>query len=282
MRDKPIARRPVILVIMDGYGLRKENHGNAINQAKKPNLDKFFGEYPFTHIDASGLPVGLPDGQMGNSEVGHLNMGAGRVIYQPLTLISKAIDDGTFFTNPHYIKAMERVKENGGKLHVFGLTSDGGVHAHMKHIEAIIKMAKMHGLAPDQLCYHAFLDGRDVPPQSSVKYLDELAATMVKEGIGHITSLGGRYWGMDRDKNLNRVDKDYRVLTMREGNSFTDYHEYIKSEYARLLSEGKSASDEFVNPAFDSALRWEAQRWRFGHFHEFPSGSGHSDFNFDY
>ncbi|MCI2069511.1 MAG: 2,3-bisphosphoglycerate-independent phosphoglycerate mutase [Bacilli bacterium] len=252
MRDTPKTRKPVILIIMDGYGIRQENHGNAINQAKKPHLDRFFGEYPYTTIQASGGFVGLPDGQMGNSEVGHLNMGAGRVIYQPLTLISKAIDDGTFFTNEHYLKAMERVKEKGGKLHIFALTSDGGVHAHMKHIIAIIKMAKMHGLSSDQLCYHAFLDGRDVAPQSSAKYLDEIQKTMDSEGIGHITSLGGRYWGMDRDKNLDRVDKDYRVLTMREGNSFTDYHEYIQSEYARLAKEGKSASDEFVLPAYDS------------------------------
>jgi 2,3-bisphosphoglycerate-independent phosphoglycerate mutase len=252
MRDTPKTRKPVILIIMDGYGIRKENHGNAINQAKKPNLDRFFGEYPFTLVEASGLPVGLPDGQMGNSEVGHSNMGAGRVIYQPLTLISKMIDDGTFFNNEKYVKAMERAKTTGKKLHIFGLTSDGGVHAHMKHILAIIKMAKMHGLSKDQLCYHAFLDGRDVLPQSSLKYLDQVQAVMDAEGIGHITSLGGRYWGMDRDKNLDRVDKDYRVLTMREGNSFTDYHEYIQSEYKRMLANGTSASDEFVLPAFDS------------------------------
>ncbi len=252
MNAMPKTRKPVILIIMDGYGIRKENYGNAINQAKKPNLDRFFASYPYTLVNASGLPVGLPDGQMGNSEVGHLNMGAGRVVYQPLTLISKAVDDGVFFNNEHYIKAMERVKANGGKLHIMALTSDGGVHSHMKHIEAIIKMAKMYGIEPDQLCYHAFLDGRDVPPQSAIKYLDEIQQTMVQQGVGHICTLGGRYFGMDRDKNLDRVDKAYRVMVMKEGNTFTDYRDYINGEYSRLKMEGKSASDEFVTPAYDA------------------------------
>lgn len=252
MRNKPLTRKPIILCIMDGYGLRKENHGNAINQAKKPNLDAMFANYPFTSIEASGLAVGLPEGQMGNSEVGHLNMGAGRTVYQSLTLISKAVEDGTFFTNEHYIYAIENAKKNGGKLHIMALTSDGGVHSHIKHICAMIKLAKMHGIQPDQLCYHAFLDGRDVPPQSACDYLDQIQKTMDEEGIGHICTIGGRYWGMDRDKNMLRVDKAYRVFTLREGPSFTDYHAYLASEYARLAKAGESASDEFVAPAFDS------------------------------
>ncbi len=257
MKDKPITRKPIILCIMDGYGIRKENYGNAINQAKKPNLDKFFASYPYTTIQASGEAVGLPEGQMGNSEVGHLNMGAGRTVYQSLTLISHAVDDGTFFNNEHYIHAIENVKKNGGKLHVMALTSDGGVHSHMKHIFAIIKMAKMYGIEPNQLCYHAYLDGRDVGPQTAGKYLSQVEDVMKEQGIGHICSIGGRYWGMDRDKNMDRVDKAYRVMTLREGNSFTDFNAYLKSEYERLIKAGESASDEFVAPAYDS--RYDGQ-----------------------
>jgi len=224
MKDTPIKRKPIILCIMDGYGLRKENLGNAVNQANKPNLDEFFANYPTGHIEASGLAVGLPKGQMGNSEVGHLNMGAGRTVFQSLTLISKAIDDGEFYTNEKYIKAMNNVIKNGGKLHVMALTSDGGVHAQMEHIFAIIKMAKMRGIGPDQLCYHAFLDGRDVGPRTSCKYLDQIQKLMEDEGIGHIATIGGRYWGMDRDKNMTRVEKAYNVMIERQGNSFLDYH----------------------------------------------------------
>lgn len=254
---KETNKKPIILVIMDGYGIRKENHGNAINQAKKPNLDKIFAEYPYTTIQASGEFVGLPDGQMGNSEVGHLNMGAGRVIYQPLTLISKEIKDGEFFKNQEYLKAMEHAVKTGKKLHVMALTSDGGVHSHISHILAIIKMAKENGIKPDQLCYHGFLDGRDVLPQSSIGYLDSIQNEMDKEGVGHICTIGGRYYGMDRDKNFDRVNVAYQAMVARKGNSFTDYHAYIKSEYARLLSEGKSASDEFVIPAYDSRFDGE-------------------------
>jgi len=254
MKKTPTKRKPIILCIMDGYGLRQENFGNAVNQAKKPNLDEFFANYPTGKIEASGLAVGLPEGQMGNSEVGHLNMGAGRTVFQSLTLITKSIDDGEFLTNEKYIKAMNNAIKNGGKLHIMGLTSDGGVHSHMKHIFAIIKMAKMRGIGSDQLCYHAFLDGRDVGPQSSCGYLDQIQEAMNKEGIGHIATIGGRYWGMDRDKNMTRVDKCYRVLTERDGNSFKDYHKYIKEEYARLEKVNESPSDEFVLPAFDESV----------------------------
>ena len=258
MKDYPTTRKPVILCIMDGYGLRKENYGNAINQANKPRLDEFFAEFPHTRIDASGEPVGLPDGQMGNSEVGHMNMGAGRVVYQSLTLITKNIKDGSFFTNEHYLHAIEEAKKNNKKLHIFGLMSDGGVHSHIKHILAMIKMCKLHGLGRDQVCIHGFLDGRDVSPESASKYLDMVQETCEQEGVGHICSLHGRYYAMDRDKNMDRIDKSYRVLTMHEGNTFTDYHEYLKSQYEELVKEGKSASDEFVmpgyNPNYDSKI----------------------------
>ncbi|MCI1245343.1 MAG: 2,3-bisphosphoglycerate-independent phosphoglycerate mutase [Bacilli bacterium] len=245
-------KTPVILVIMDGYGIRSATHGNAIAQAKKPNLDKYFSTHPYTEINASGLAVGLPEGQMGNSEVGHLNMGAGRVVYQPLTLIAKAIKDGSFFKNPEYLKAIENAKKNHKKLHVMALTSDGGVHSHLTQILAMIKMAKMNGIEKDQFCYHAFLDGRDVLPQSSVGYLDQVQKEMDLEGIGHICTVGGRYYGMDRDKNFDRVDLAYQAMVARKGASFADYHAYINSEYARLSADGKSASDEFVIPAYDS------------------------------
>ena len=252
MLDKPIKRKPVILCIMDGFGMRKENYGNAINQAKKPHLDDFFASFPFTEIDASGLAVGLPEGQMGNSEVGHMNMGAGRVVYQSLTLITKCIKDGTFFNNEHYLHAINNAKANNKKLHVFALMSDGGVHSHIEHVLAMIDMCKLHGIGRDQLCIHGFLDGRDVSPTSSSKYLDMVEAECKKEDIGHICSLHGRYYVMDRDKNMDRVDVSYRTLVLREGNSFEDFHEYLNAQYESLVKEGKSASDEFIFPAYNS------------------------------
>lgn len=251
MRDTPLKRKPVILIIMDGYGLRKANIGNAVNQAKKPHLDAFMHDYPMTTLAASGEEVGLPEGQMGNSEVGHLNMGAGRTVYQSLTLINKNLKDGTFFTNEHYVHAIKKAVETGHKLHVFGLLSDGGVHSHIRHILAMVKMAKMYGVGKDQLLFHCFLDGRDVGMQEAPRYLAALEEEIAKEGIGHIASVHGRYYVMDRDKNMDRVDKSYRVMTMREGNKFTDPIEYVKSQYASLPESGKEPSDEFVIPAYN-------------------------------
>ena len=163
-------KKPIILCIMDGYGIAPAGKGNCVAEAKKPNLDRIFKEYPTTLIEASGEAVGLPEGQMGNSEVGHLNIGAGHIVYQSLTLINKAVKDGSFFKNEQYLQAMENCKKNHKKLHIFGLMSDGGVHSHVNHICAIIKMAKMEGL--DDVFVHAFMDGRDVDPQAGVKYLD--------------------------------------------------------------------------------------------------------------
>jgi 2,3-bisphosphoglycerate-independent phosphoglycerate mutase len=220
-------KKPVILVIMDGYGIRNEKHGNAIAKAKKPNLDAFFSTYPSTLIEASGIDVGLPVGQMGNSEVGHLNIGAGRVVYQSLTLIDKAIMDGTFFQNPTYLKAIQHTKTYKSKLHVLGLLSDGGVHSHINHFKALFQMIKQQGLSNFYL--HGFMDGRDVSPQLGPSYLDILSAEMQRLQCGQLASLGGRYYAMDRDKNLARTGKAYEVLVEQKGSSFTHYAQYFQS-----------------------------------------------------
>lgn len=245
-------KKPIILCIMDGFGIAPNNPGNCITQAKKPNLDRIFKEYPTTLIQASGEAVGLPEGQMGNSEVGHLNIGAGHIVYQSLTLINKAVKDGSFFKNEKYLAAMQNCKDNHKKLHIFGLMSNGGVHSHVNHICAMIKMAKQQGLK--DVFVHAFMDGRDVDPQAGVIFLDQVQKTMDEEGIGHIASISGRYWAMDRDKNLDRVDVAYRVLVDRDGNSFTDYHKYLQDQYAYLPTTGKDPSDEFVIPAYNSLI----------------------------
>lgn len=242
-------KKPIILCIMDGYGLRKSDHGNAIKDAHKPNLDYFFNKYAYTTIEASGEAVGLPEGQMGNSEVGHMNIGAGRIVYQSLTLINKAIKDGTFFKNKHYLSAIEHAKKHDSKLHIFALTSDGGVHSHINHVKAMIKMAKQEGLK--DVYYHAFMDGRDVDPQAGVKYLDEIQNLMNELNFGHIADIGGRYYVMDRDKNLDRVDVAYRVMVDHDGQSFDDFHQYLKQQYENLPKTGKDASDEFLIPAYN-------------------------------
>jgi len=241
--------KPIILCIMDGFGLRSETNGNAIYEAKKPNLDRFFKEYSFTKIRASGEAVGLPEGQMGNSEVGHLNLGAGRIVYQSLTLINKYIKDGTFFKNEMYLKAINNVKEKGTKLHLFALLSDGGVHSHINHLKAMIKMAKDEGL--NDVFVHCFMDGRDVDPQAGVTYVDEIQSLMDELHFGHIADIGGRYYVMDRDKNLDRVDKAYRMMVDHDGASFNDYKKFFKDQYKELSSLGKAPSDEFLIPAFN-------------------------------
>lgn len=177
-------KKPVILVIMDGYGIRKETYGNAIAKAKKPNLDKYFSQFPYTEIEASGLKVGLPLGQMGNSEVGHLNIGAGRVVYQSLTLIDQAMVDGTFEQNQAYLKAMAYSKQNQKKLHILGLVSDGGVHSHLEHLKAIIQLAAKQKVS--RVYFHAFMDGRDVAPQLGASYIQPLVATMNELKTGQL------------------------------------------------------------------------------------------------
>lgn len=243
-------KKPIILAILDGFGYRKEDKGNAIRAAKKPNIMAFFNKYPTVLIDASGEAVGLPEGQMGNSEVGHMNIGAGRIVYQSLTYINNAIKDGSFFKNPSYLRAMEWTKTHNSKLHIFGLTSDGGVHSHINHIKAIIKMAKDNGVK--ELYFHAFMDGRDVDPQNGPKYIKEVVDEMKRVGLGELADIGGRYYVMDRDKNLDRVDVAYRVMVDHDGPSFTDYEQFFKEEYENLKKKGMEPSDEFLTPTYNA------------------------------
>ena len=189
--------RPTMLMILDGYGLNKETAGNAIAAADKPHLDDIFAKYPSTSLKACGLDVGLPEGQMGNSEVGHLNIGAGRIVYQDLTMITKAIEDGSFFENKAFLKAVDHVKKNGSTLHLLGLLSDGGVHSHINHLLALVDLAKKHDI--EKLCVHCFLDGRDVPPRCAQKYIDILTGHFEKAGIGTLGVISGRYYAMDGD-----------------------------------------------------------------------------------
>jgi len=250
-------KKPVILVIMDGYGIRQQTYGNAIAKAKKPNIDRFFARYPSTLIEASGIEVGLPLGQMGNSEVGHLNIGAGRVVYQSLTLIDKAIMDGTFYQNSTYLKAMHYARDHHKKLHIMGLVSDGGVHSHLTHLQAIIKMASLQGVK--EVYFHAFMDGRDVAPQRGAEYIRALVNTMEELRCGQLASIGGRYYGMDRDKNLLRVAKAYDVLVSQKGPSFKNFESYFTQQYASLPQEGKDPSDEFLIPHFAEGVNGKVE-----------------------
>ncbi len=233
-------KRPVALIVMDGYGLRNETEGNAVTMANTPNLDLLFKEFPNSYLRASGLAVGLPDGQMGNSEVGHMNLGAGRIVYQSLTRINKAIEDGSFFENEAYNNAIKYVNKTGGKLHILGLLSDGGVHSHIEHIKALVKLAKDKGVKTTY--YHAFLDGRDTPPDSGVEYVRSLESYMESINYGSIASVGGRYYGMDRDKNWNRIQVHYDILTQAKGRHEDSAIEGI------LLSYKEGVTDEFVIP----------------------------------
>ncbi len=245
-------KKPIILCILDGYGIRKEEHGNAIVEAHKPNLDKFMKKYPGTLIEASGEAVGLPMGQMGNSEVGHLNIGAGRIVYQSLTLINKAVREQTFNSNEHYLNAINYARQHDSKLHILGLVSDGGVHSHIDHIIAMIRMAKKEGLK--DVFVHAFMDGRDVDPQLGAMYISKIQEVMDKENFGHIATISGRYYAMDRDKNLDRNDIAYRVMVDQDGPSYTDYKQFFIDQYKYLPTTGKDASDEFLIPHFNQAV----------------------------
>jgi 2,3-bisphosphoglycerate-independent phosphoglycerate mutase len=229
-----------VLMILDGFGLNDKTEGNAIKLAKTPNLDRIFGEYPFVKGYASGLAVGLPDGQMGNSEVGHLNMGAGRIMYQNLTKISKSIDDGDFFTNEAFLSAVENCKKNNSALHLFGLLSTGGVHSHLTHIYALLKLAKDNGL--DKVYLHAFLDGRDTPPTSGAGFLNDIEAKMKEIGVGKVATIAGRYYAMDRDKNWDRVEKAYNAMVAGEGDKAASAAACMEASYAN------GVNDEFVVP----------------------------------
>ena len=241
-------KRPTMLMILDGYGINENiKEKNAIADAKKPNLDAIFEKYPHTAIKACGLDVGLPAGQMGNSEVGHLNIGAGRIVYQDLTMITKAIEDGDFFENPAFIKAIDHVKKNGSTLHLLGLLSDGGVHSHISHLIALTDLAAKNGV--DKLCVHCFLDGRDVPPRCAGEYINELQAHLDELRVGKIGVVSGRYYAMDRDKRWERVEKAYNAMTLgAQAVNGTDIVEAATGAEAVTNAYARDENDEFVLP----------------------------------
>ena len=229
-----------VLIILDGYGIAKASEGNAITKANTPNLDRLFSENPCTQLSASGLDVGLPEGQMGNSEVGHTNIGAGRVVFQTLPKISREIENGEFFKNSVYIKAMDDAKTTGKALHIMGLLSDGGVHSHLSHIFAIMDMAKERGL--EKVFVHCFLDGRDVPPRSGAGFVKQLSDKCNELGNARIATVQGRFYGMDRDKRWDRVSEGYNAIVCGEGVLDNDAVHAVEASYANDLS------DEFVKP----------------------------------
>lgn len=229
-------------MILDGYGMRDTCEHNAVCEAKTPIMDQLMSQCPFVRGNASGLAVGLPDGQMGNSEVGHLNMGAGRIVYQELTRITKSIEDGDFFENPEFLAAADTCKKNDSALHLFGLVSDGGVHSHLTHLFGLLEFAKRKGLK--KVYVHCFLDGRDTPPTSGKEFVAELEKKMQQLGIGEVASVMGRYYAMDRDKNWDRVQKAYDVLTKAEGEKAESACAGIQASY------DKEVNDEFVVPFY--------------------------------
>ncbi|MCR5677934.1 MAG: 2,3-bisphosphoglycerate-independent phosphoglycerate mutase [Agathobacter sp.] len=233
-------KKPVVLMVLDGYGLNDKTEGNAIAMANTPVMDRLMKECPFVKGNASGLAVGLPDGQMGNSEVGHMNIGAGRIIYQDLTRITKSIEDGDFFENSALLAAMENCKKNDSDLHLWGLLSDGGVHSHITHLYGLLEMAKKQGLT--KVFVHAFLDGRDTPPASGKDFIEELQNKMNEIGVGKVASISGRYYAMDRDNNWDRVQKAYDSLVKGEGVKATDAVAAVADSYAQ------DVTDEFVLP----------------------------------
>ena len=235
-------KKPTVLMILDGYGMRDTCEHNAVCEAKTPIMDQLMSQCPFVRGNASGLAVGLPDGQMGNSEVGHLNMGAGRIVYQELTRITKSIEDGDFFENPEFLAAADTCKKNDSALHLFGLVSDGGVHSHLTHLFGLLEFAKRQELK--KVYVHCFLDGRDTPPTSGKEFVAELEKKMQELGIGEVASVMGRYYAMDRDKNWDRVQKAYDVLTKAEGEKAESACAGIQASY------DKEVNDEFVVPFY--------------------------------
>ena len=234
-------KTPTTLIVMDGFGLRKETDGNAVAAAAAPRLDQFFQEYAHTELSASGLDVGLPEGQMGNSEVGHTNIGAGRVVFQDLPRISKSIQDGTFFENPAYIHAMDACREHDASLHLMGLLSDGGVHSHLDHLFALMKMARDRGL--EKVYIHAFLDGRDVSPTSGADFVARTVEKCRELGVGKIATVMGRFYAMDRDKRWDRVEAAYDAMVYGEGAAVNLVPvAAVKDAYANGIT------DEFVEP----------------------------------
>lgn len=239
-------KKPIVLTIMDGFGINNSHDGNAVFTAKTPRLDKIFAECPNTQIGASGMDVGLPDGQMGNSEVGHTNIGAGRIVYQELTRITKAIEDGDFFENKAFSDAIANCRKNDSALHLMGLLSDGGVHSHIGHLYGLVELAKRNGIT--RVFIHAMLDGRDVPPSSAADYIDALNAELAELGCGKLATVMGRFYGMDRDNRWERVGKAYAALVYGEGVQADDAAAEVRESYTRKDEEGKFITDEFVLP----------------------------------
>ena len=235
MKDKLVS-----LIILDGYGINPKKEGNAILSAKKPNLDEIFSKYPTTKIKTSGLDVGLPDGQMGNSEVGHTNIGAGRIVYQELTRITKSIQDGDFFENKEFLGAVENCKKNNSKLHIYGLLSDGGVHSHITHLYGLLELAKKQGLS--EVYVHCFLDGRDTAPSSGKGFVEKLQNKMKEIGVGKIATVSGRFYAMDRDNRWERVVLAYNAMVLGEGQEATSAVQAVEDSYSR------QEFDEFVKP----------------------------------
>ncbi len=233
-------KKPVALIILDGFGYTPVVEGNAVVAAKTPNIDKYFKQYPHNIIKCSGMDVGLPDGQMGNSEVGHTNIGAGRVVYQELTRITKSISDGDFFTNSALLDAVSNCKENDSALHIMGLLSDGGVHSHITHLYALLELAKKNGL--ERVYVHCFLDGRDVPPSSGADYVEALEKEMARIGVGKVGTVMGRFYAMDRDNRWERVSKAYEAMVLGQGESCTSAPAAIRKSYEA------DVTDEFVVP----------------------------------
>ncbi len=232
--------KKVLLCVLDGVGLSKIKDGNALINANKPNIDYLMKEYPNKGINASGTFVGLPDGQMGNSEVGHLTIGAGRIIYQSLELINRAIKDESFYSNESFLNAIRHAKKNNSKLHIMGLLSDGGVHSHINHIKALLKLCKKEDFS--NVYFHIFTDGRDTFKESSISYIDDLNNEINELGIGKICTISGRYYSMDRDKRWDRLKKCYDVIVNNTGNKCDDYKKYITDSYE------KGITDEFIEP----------------------------------
>jgi len=233
--------KKLLLCIMDGCGIREEIHGNAFKQANKPNFEFLWNNYPHSLLEASGELVGLPSGQMGNSEVGHMNIGAGRIVYQPLQLINEKIKDGSFFQNENILEVINHVKKNNSKLHILGLLSDGGIHSHIAHLMALLDMVKKENIG--ELYLHIFLDGRDTLPRASEKYIEKLENKLQEIKVGKIASVSGRYYAMDRDNRYERIKKAYDVIVLGVGEEYNNASEVIKSNYERDID------DEFVIPA---------------------------------
>ncbi|MDD2335392.1 MAG: 2,3-bisphosphoglycerate-independent phosphoglycerate mutase [Geobacteraceae bacterium] len=233
--------KPLILMILDGWGLSPRRENNAIALANPQVMSRLCREYPYTELQASGMAVGLPDGQMGNSEVGHLNIGAGRIVYQELTRITKAITDGSFFRNPVLLDCLAKTRTSGGRLHLAGLLSDGGVHSHNTHLYALLQLARQEGIK--EVFVHCFLDGRDTPPKSALEYISSLEEEMQKIGIGRIATIMGRYYAMDRDNRWERVEMAYNAMALGEGNTAESALEALAKNYDQEIN------DEFVIPS---------------------------------